>query len=170
LVCHLEEIDTDTNAAHIDLANACVSYWAAIGVKATVKPLDSTAAASARDNVTYPDMLYTNYTVVNPLVSLHLAAGDVLATNFTMNEPFDAMYKAVAQQLDPVKRVALEKTLALAMLDDCGMIPFAQPYYLNCYWPWLGNYYGELDAGYYNQIPMIKTLWVDGSLKKNMGH
>ena len=163
-------MEVDTDAPHTDLANACVSYWAAVGVKATVKVLDATAAASARDNVTYPDMLYTNYTVVNPLVSEHLAAGDVLATNYKSSEPFEAMYKTAASTMDPTKRTQLEQQLGVAMLDDCGMIPFAQPYTYNCYWPWMKNYYGELDAGYYNQMPMIKTMWIDQNLKKSLGH
>jgi hypothetical protein len=32
------------------------------------------------------------------------------------------------------------------------------------------NYYGELDAGYYNQIPMIKTMWINQVQKKSLGH
>jgi peptide/nickel transport system substrate-binding protein len=163
-------VEIDTDASHTDLANASFSYWNLIGVKASIKVLDATAAASARDQVTYPDMLYTNYTVVNPLVSLHLVAGDVLATNYLTSEPFHQMYLTIAQELDATKRVTEEKALAQAMLADVGMFPFAQPYYLNCYWPWLGNYYGELDAGYYNQMPMIKTMWIDPNLKKSLNH
>jgi ABC-type transport system substrate-binding protein len=114
-------------------------------------------------------MIYTNYTVVNPLVSEHLVASDVLATNFTAKEPFDAMYKAAATEMDPTKRTALEKSLGVAMLEDAGMIPFAQAYNYNCYWPWIKNYFNETDAGYYNQMPMIKTLWIDQNLKKTLG-
>jgi hypothetical protein len=48
-------------------------------------------------------------------------------------------------------------------------IPFADPVELNCYWPWLKNYYGETDAGYSNLMPMISELWIDPSLIDN-GH
>ena len=163
-------IEVDVDAPDQDLANACASYWANIGVKATVKVLDADTLTSMRDQVTYPDMLYSNYTVVNPLTTEHLVAGDVLATNYLSSESFEAMYKAAAQEMDPAKRTTLEQQLGLAMLDDCGMIPFAQPYTLNCYWPWMKNYYGELDAGYYNQMPMIKTMWIDKNLKTTLGH
>jgi peptide/nickel transport system substrate-binding protein len=163
-------LEIDTDAADTDLANACYSYWNLIGIKVTIKVLDATAGTAARDQVTYPDMLYTNYTVVNPLVSMHLVAGDVLATNYLVTEPFQAMYTTIATEMDAAKRVGEETTLALAMLADVGMIPFAQPYKLNCYWPWMKNYYGELDAGYYNQMPMIKTMWIDQTVKTSMGH
>jgi peptide/nickel transport system substrate-binding protein len=163
-------VEVDVDAAHQDLANACASMWAKINVTANIKVLDSNTLTSLRDQVTYPDMLYSNYTVVNPLVSEHLAASDVLASNYLSSEPFEAMYKAAAQEQDPVKRTTLEKALGVALLDDCGMISFAQPYTINCYWPWMKNYYGELDAGYYNQMPMIKTMWIDKNLKKTLGH
>ena len=163
-------IEIDCPATMQDLANTCASMWALIGVTANIKVLDATALTSLRDQVTYPDMLYSNYTVVNPLVSEHLVAGDVVATNFLSSEPFEAMYKAAEGEKDPVKRTALEKALGVAQLDDCGMISFAQPYTLNCYWPWMKNYFGELDSGYYNQMAMIKTIWIDKSLKTKLGH
>jgi hypothetical protein len=33
----------------------------------------------------------------------------------------------------------------------------------------LKNYYGELDSGYYNQMAMIKRIWIDQNLKKSLG-
>jgi len=162
-------VELDLTAPYVDLANACADYWSKINVTSNIKILDPTTATSYRDQVLYPDMLYTNYSVVNPLVSLHLAAGNVLATNYLTTEPFQTEYDACSQEMDPVKRTALEKQMAIDFLDDCGMIPFAQPYVLNCYWPWMKNYYNELDAGYYNQMPMIKTMWIDQTLKKSMG-
>jgi peptide/nickel transport system substrate-binding protein len=162
-------ITVDTNSAHLDLANALVSQWAKIGVTATIQSLDATPFASARDNVTYPDMIYTNYTVVNPLTTLHMVASDVLATNYAPGGPLEAMYKTASQDMDPVQRTKDEQALAVAFLDDVNCIPFAQPYNLNCIWPWLMNYQGEIDTGYYNQIPMIKRMWIDPAKKSAAG-
>jgi peptide/nickel transport system substrate-binding protein len=53
-------------------------------------------------------------------------------------------------------------------LLDAGIIPMTNPYRLNCYWPWLENYYGEIDAGYHSQIPMIRELWINQSLKTSL--
>jgi peptide/nickel transport system substrate-binding protein len=40
---------------------------------------------------------------------------------------------------------------------------------LNCYWPWINNYYSELDTGYYNGCPIISRIWIDQNLKKSLG-
>jgi hypothetical protein len=55
-------------------------------------------------------------------------------------------------------------------MDDVGTIGFPNPYVINAYWPWFKNYYGELDASYYNQMPMIMRGWIDQNLKKSLGH
>ena len=54
-------------------------------------------------------------------------------------------------------------------MTDCGTIGFANPYSLNVYWPWFKNYYGELEASYYNEMPMIMRGWIDQNLKKSLG-
>jgi hypothetical protein len=60
-------------------------------------------------------------------------------------------------------------TLGLTYGADVGTIGFANPYVLNCYWPWFKNYYGELDASYYNAMPMIMRGWIDTGVKSGLG-
>jgi len=38
------------------------------------------------------------------------------------------------------------------MIDDGAWLPFANPTSLNCYWPWIKNYYNETDTGYHNAV------------------
>ena len=153
-------IQLDVDATHQDLANAVANMWTSIGVKLTINVLDTTSLAAARDNVTYADMLYENYTVVNPLTVLDLVDGTRLGTNYLTTEPFQAMYNAAAAETNPTTRTADEQQLAVAMLDDVGQLAFAQTYNINCYQSWVKNYYNELDAGYYDQMPMIKQIWI----------
>jgi peptide/nickel transport system substrate-binding protein len=82
----------------------------------------------------------------------------------------EAMYEAAAANADVVSREAQLEKLQEAYQWDCGALGFANPYVLNCYWPWLKNYYGEIDASYYNQIPMIKRMWIDQNMKAGLGH
>jgi hypothetical protein len=56
------------------------------------------------------------------------------------------------------------------MLDDAAWMQFANPLALNCWWPWMKNYYNEVDAGYHNYMPMIQRMWIDQSMKKSMGY
>jgi peptide/nickel transport system substrate-binding protein len=164
------EIDAASSDQHsTDSANLMVSMWAKIGVTATIKVLDPAAGTSARDQVTYPDMLWTGYTVVNPLVSLHLVQADILATNYLNTEPFNAQWLSLASDMDPVSRTTKIHQLSLDFMNDVGLFPFAQSYMLNAHWPWLKNYNGELDSGYYNQMAMIKRMWIDPSIKTKLG-
>ncbi|MGD1040298.1 MAG: ABC transporter substrate-binding protein [Dehalococcoidales bacterium] len=160
-------IYTDALGVDPDLANALQTMWAQIGVTLTIKTLDSTSMTTATNNLTYPDMISSNgYTVVNPLTTLNLMDGTRIGATYLTTEPFQAQFVAMETDTNPVDRTAKIQALSIAFLDDVAVIPFAQPYILNCYWPWVQNYYGELEAGYYNEMPMIKQIWINQSLKQ----
>ncbi len=55
------------------------------------------------------------------------------------------------------------------MIDDGAWLPFANPTSLNCYWPWIKNYYNETDTGYHNAVPMIERMWIDPAVKTSLG-
>ena len=55
-------------------------------------------------------------------------------------------------------------------LLDAGILGMTNPYVLNCYWPWLENYYGETDAAYHNQVIMIREMWINQTLKTQDGY
>jgi len=162
-------MELDVDAAHTDLANALVGMWSQIGVKATINIRDSTTLASIRGGVTYKDCIYYTYPVVNPLTALGSIRSTVVGAVYKPSEGFDAMYNTAQQTADPVAQTAAVKALAVAYLDDCGVLPFTNYYTLNCYWPWMKNYYGELEVGYHNEKSQLERIWVDQALKKSMG-
>ncbi len=86
------------------------------------------------------------------------------------DQSYDEAYYDAAQTVDPIERTAKLKALALVYLDKAYSIGCSEYYNLLCYWPWVENYYGELDAGYYNAMPMISSLWINQATKKKMGY
>ncbi|MBA7706656.1 hypothetical protein ES703_115511 [subsurface metagenome] len=44
------------------------------------------------------------------------------------------------------------------------------PKIMLCHWPWIKNYYGEMETAYYNYCPMLTTLWIDQDMKAEMGY
>jgi peptide/nickel transport system substrate-binding protein len=152
------------------VAEVLVSMWAKIGVKVTIKTVDTAALATLRANGTWKDCTFQSSTVVSLLTSLGYASATGSMVTYRANDPlgFDAMFKQASAEVDPVKRVAELKVLSLGMMDDAARIAFANPYVLNCYWPWMKNYFGEIDASYYNQMPMIKRMWIDQNLKTSL--
>ena len=168
----LEIATATSDSAQIDIANALVDMWSKINVKATIKILDSTVAANVYNDVSYKDGLLYAFGDVNPFVSFNQYRSDVAgATYAKTGEPVDftAMYWAASAESDQTKRTDMIKQLNLAAIEDAGTIPFTNAYILNCYWPWLKNYYGEVEASYYNQMPMVKIMWIDQTMKKSLG-
>ena len=154
-----------------DISNAVVAMWAKIGVTATIQILDPTAMATANNDVSYPDCLLQSGAVVNPFVSFNGGRYDLPNASYSKTESIDLTtpYYAAMATVDPVQRTALIKDLNLAIMNDVGKLPLANPNTINCYWPWLKNYYGEVEASYYNQMPMVKQMWIDQNLKKSLG-
>ena len=172
----MEIMVSSANATQVQLANALVPMWAKIGVTVTINIVDPAAAAVAFDQVTYKDGLLQNFTVVNPVTTMNIAragntAGSIYHSDGTDPEGAlqENMYLDMSTTTDPIQRAAKLQALSLAFMDDCGTIGFTNPYVLNCYWPWFKNYYGELDASYYNAMPMIMRGWIDPAVKKSLG-
>lgn len=82
----------------------------------------------------------------------------------------DEAYVEASGTVDYEERLALAKELNLYALEQAPMIGFASPIGFHVWWPWLRNYWGELDAGHLNPIPMIARLWVDEDMKVDLGY
>ena len=163
-------IEIDVDNTHQDFAMICAYYWGRLGVKATIKTLDSTSLMSIVNGVKYADVIWCSNNINNPYITLGMLQSTVTGATYKASEPFEAMYNAVAGTADPVKRTALVKELALAFMDDVGVIPYLNSCNLNCYWPWVRNYYGELETGFYNRTPIVERMWIDQNLKKSLGN
>jgi peptide/nickel transport system substrate-binding protein len=97
-----------------------------------------------------------------------------LITSFKNPARYDSKYfadgfaKAKAER-DPAKRAALLTDISLHWLDDVPYLPFPNPYNQTAYWPWVRNYYGEVESAYYNFVAMQARIWIDQKQKKSMG-
>ena len=54
----------------------------------------------------------------------------------------------------------------IGQVDEIALVEMTT---LTYWWPWVKNYYGEVDVGSTNMNPMLATLWIDQELKKSMG-
>jgi peptide/nickel transport system substrate-binding protein len=85
---------------------------------------------------------------------------------------FKKQFTLAKTEIDPVKRGAMLKDLAVHALDHVPRLPLGIPNVLQVWWPWVKNYYGEGWTGDYNSNyePMWSTLWIDQAMKKDMGY
>jgi peptide/nickel transport system substrate-binding protein len=158
-----------TNSTQQDVAQLLVSQWAQVGITLTINAVDPTVVESNLDALKY-DLIYFGMGPSNFINETNRVLSTAIGATYAASEPFDNLWWTMDREPDPTKRAADEKALSAAMLDDAGWIPMADPVALNYYWPWMKNYYQEIETGYENKLPMINRIWIDQSLKSSMGH
>ena len=153
---------SSASSTDTDVAQLLVSEWAQVGVTLTINSVDATAKQTL-DNARNFDCIMESFSCNNPIVpesQVEAQAGVVNLDVYLANENFETMYNKMVLDSDATTLTADEKSLALAMLDDVGFIPFGDEVGLNCYQPWIKNYYNETDTGYHNRVPMEAELWI----------
>jgi len=151
-------------------ATVVSAEWAKVGVTLKLMPTENTALTQIKNSRSYKGLMTWTIGTANALNDNTWVQGIFLGGIYKTGEPLDVESLAAQAIIDPVQRQAALTKLCVDILGDTGWIPFCDPYILNCYWPWLKNYYGEIDAGYNTQIPMISRIWIDQNLKKSLGY
>jgi peptide/nickel transport system substrate-binding protein len=152
----------------IDAATIMAADWAQIGVKVNIISLNQVALASEKTANTFTGLLAWPVAVANPLTPMQWYSGTTVGYTYKTGEPLDVEETAALAEMDPLKEQADATQFAKDALVDCGIIPLTNNYLINCYWPWLTNYYGEIDGAYHNQVVMIRELWINQSLKTSL--
>ena len=158
-----------TNSTQQDVAQLLVNQWAKAGIKATINAVDPTVLENNGNALKY-DVMYFGMGPSNFINETNRVLSTAIGSTYATDKPFDDLWWNMDRDPDPVKRVSDEKTLALAMLDDVGWLPMANQAADNYWWPWMKNYYKEIETGYENKLPMINRIWIDQSMKASMGH
>ena len=162
-------INTSTSAWK-DVAQLLVSQWAKVGVTLKIDLLDDTAYQAAYSKITYADSIMLVYSTDDAWAALYSdrTGNDGVAVN---DPVFNDMFDKGQNTPDVASQVAQQKAMAVYTIDQGWSIGFANPYMLNCYWPWVKNYYGEISAGNYSDVmPMIREMWIDQALKTKLGY
>jgi peptide/nickel transport system substrate-binding protein len=151
-----------TSTTDPDIAALLVSEWAQLGVTLTINSIDATAKQTL-DNSRKFDCIMESFSCNNPIVPLSQVesqAGVVNLDVYLASENFKTQYDKMVLDTDTATLTADEKSLALAILDDAGFIPFGDQVGLNVYQPWIKNYYNETDTGYHNRVAMQAEMWI----------
>lgn len=154
-----------------DMGAMLVEMWGKIGVKVNLNPVETAALHKAVGEYSYGDAYLSGY------------GGDVGETGHIarmtshsgenpsrVNDAYlEDMFPKVAATVDYDDRIAKSKEMNLYGLEQVYQIGIPAALGYHCWWPWLQNYYEELDAAHLNPAPMIARMWVDEGMKANMG-
>jgi peptide/nickel transport system substrate-binding protein len=88
-----------------------------------------------------------------------------------LNDPWVTNAFRTAQTVvDKEERIPLMKEISLYFLDIAPYIVLPNPHLSIYWWPWLKNYYGEVDLAYFDEGIISARVWLDEDLKKEMGY
>jgi len=160
---------TYNSPTYIDYLSLIKDMWADIGVTMTIDSKDlATYSARVRAR-NYDSMIYYNSS--GNWMKMQNFAG---ASQYNMSYVNDAYCNealARALELIGVDEAALAKNFADVVpyvVEQCFQISKPSPYTYVVWWPWVKNWNGELNVGYYNGASYLKYRWSDVDLKKEM--
>lgn len=153
-----------------DEAQIMVSDWGQIGVTATIDSINATELASEKDNNTFGGYLCFTVATASAGTPLQWYQSGGLGSTYAASDPIAQEANAAQLEEDPATYTTDVTQFCKDALLDAGILPMTNPYELNCYWPWLENYYGEVDAAYHNQVIMIREMWINQTLKTQDGY
>jgi len=155
-------------AQEADEAQILASNWAKIGVTLQIASINSVALQAQKSNNSFGGMLDFPVATANPLTPVQWYQNATVGASYAIGEPLETEADTIMAEVNQIKQQAEVTQFCKDALLDAGVIPMTNPYRLNCYWPWLENYYGEIDGAYHSQIPMIRELWINQSLKTSL--
>ncbi len=163
------EFIVDNSQTQQELGAMIVDQWKKFGVNVKLTVMEPGAKDALRLSHKYKDILSESTLTVNPVRALQLhVTGEMINPANYANADVDAQFKLGASTIDPAARNEIFRKLSLQILDDVPYLPIAAASRLLVYWPWLKNYYGEVEATYYQYMPMITSLWIDQAMKSKM--
>ena len=82
----------------------------------------------------------------------------------------DARLEALAAIPGLEERMAAVKELGVEILGLAVYLPVAASRDAAYMWPWVKNWYGELNVGDWEHITFTAYVWIDEDLKAEMGY
>lgn len=165
------QIDTQTDPTQEDIAAVLASQWAKLNVTLTINPLPLATWTNDFLGHIYQNVFMASTGNADPVSCLQYKAiyGGYNISNYNDAKATSMFNQAIALT-DPAARDAIFKQLTLYVIDQCEIIGMPAPDVFGAYWPWIQNYYKEVEAGYVNYVPIESRIWIDQGIKAKLGY
>ena len=157
------------------LAAAVKDQWSRIGIEADIIVHDG-AAIWPKLNPENPDDRYDGTLVFgngNTMIPFHLAKGVgghvYSATGYDDPKYNELFYQAMAE-MDYDKMTAMSRELFEMIIETAIIMPLGDGHDITYAWPWVRNYFGEIDTGFVSIGPIAARIWIDQAMKREMGY
>jgi len=160
---------TYNTPTYVDYLSLIQDMWADIGVTMTIDTKDL-ATYSARVRARNYDSMMYYYSSANWMKMQNFTGVSQYNMSY-VNDAYCNEALARALELIGVDEAALAKNFADIVpyvVEQCFQISKPSPYTYVVWWPWVKNWNGELNVGFYNSPSYLKYRWSDVDLKKEM--
>jgi len=163
------------DAATADVMSLVAAYWSAIGVDIEMQPLERAAAEGVRLSMSHEGMYYQSKGNATPESVLRAPFLPGQYWNIAaFDDPwFNENFTKVRHDptLTDDERFALLKEINIYLMEQSPYISLPSYYYYRYAWPWVKNWYGEHNTGYWGNMDRIwASVWIDQDLKTSMGY
>jgi len=166
------ETVTTSDAASIDFASVVVSYLADIGVELEINPYEYATYNGIIYGRSYKHTIAAAQGNSNPFAVLRSRIRPTDPFNFSMfNDPYaDDIIAQIETESDITAKNQMMKDINVYFLEQAPLVIFPTGYTYKYAWPWVKNWFGEHEAGFYNPAPIYARIWLDQDLKKEMDY
>jgi peptide/nickel transport system substrate-binding protein len=158
-------IEVETGTEESDLASLLQSQWSQFGVKLTVDTL-AAAAWSAYFGTKNFQIFLAQVGNADPVAeTFYFAMPGPYNLSQWIDPTAQQEYTQAIGTTDPVARDAIFKQLCLRIDDQAAIENMPGKDDFGAYWPWVQNFWQEVEGGYIDYIPMEQEIWINPSLK-----
>ena len=156
-----------------DRAALLKDMWSKVGVTVEINVVDDTTFYSYDKSWYKKKNLNTRQhglELADPVSVIRMATGHHFNFPEWSNKSFDKLSEKIVAEIDFSNRNKLVKEASLIMLDETIYIPLAFTPSASFWWPWIKNYYAEINIEDQQLDPVIARVWIDQALKAKMGY
>jgi peptide/nickel transport system substrate-binding protein len=154
---------------YVDYLSLIKDMWADIGVTLNIDSKDLATYSARVRSKSYDELFYYSSSAAwQKMVNI------TGTSQYNMSYVNDPTINDVLAQITPLvgyeddKAAELHASLMPYVLEQCYAICKPNPYAYVVWWPWVKNWSGELNLGYYNYPSYLKYRWTDVALKQQM--
>lgn len=156
-----------------DLASMLAEMWGKIGVKVELKPMEYAAFQSMFLAKKHDGLVFYSKGLVHPLTALRYnLPGQPWGPyeTWAIDPGFKDEYLACKATVDDNERAKKIRELTVRELNHVPYVQLPGNRYYIYAWPWVKNYYGEINLGYINDASQaFAHIWIDEELKARSG-
>ena len=164
---------TCETGAQADFLSVIRDYFLKVGVDMEIQPLETGTYISVYRARSFDEMLMKNtvdYAFPFRMLMVRQESFDDPA--YFESDKTRAAYDAISAAIGIDDSVVSQqlKEIGPYILEEAWGVWMPAPYAYIMWWPWVKNYHGEQDTGYFTPYNYSKYIWIDQTLKKSMGY